>query len=227
MIQFNLLPDVKLEYMKTRRTKRTVVTVASIVAMISLAALILLFFVVNVLQQQHLKHLNSDIKADISKLQSIPDLDKVLTIQNQLGNLPALHDKKPVSSRAFSYLSQLTPTTATISDAKVNFDTNSMSVEGNADTLTTINKYVDTIKFTDYTPEGSTDKKKAFSEVVLTQFTKTDKGLTYKIDFKFDPTIYSNAAEVKLNVPSIISTRSTTEKPSELFQQIQTNKQGQ
>lgn len=226
MIQFNLLPDVKLDYIRTRKTKRSVITVATIVAASALGILLILFFVVNVVQKQQLKHLNNDIKRDIATLQGTKDLDKVLTIQNQLGSLPKLHDDKPVTSRFFGYLSQLTPTAATIAEAKLDYETNTISVSGGADSLTTVNKYVDTIKFTDYTMGNMPDKKKAFSEVVLSEFTKTEKGVTYKIDYKFDPMIFSSEDEVKLIVPNIVSTRSTTEKPTELFQQSTTKTQG-
>ncbi len=223
MIQFNLLPDVKLEYIKTKKTKQLVVSTSIIIAGASLALLLILFLIVNVAQKQHLKHLNSDIKANISKLQNTPDLDKVLTIQNQLNSLPNLHGQKPVTSRFFGYVSQLTPTTATISQAKIDFDASTITISGDADSLSTVNKFVDTIKFTEYTVDGSTESKKAFSDVVLSSFTKTEKGVTYQIDFKFDPAIFNDQAAVKLNVPNIITTRSTTEKPSDLFQQSQSN----
>lgn len=223
MIQFNLLPDVKLEYIKTRRTKRTVITVAGLVAAVSLGMLVLLFVVVNVMQKQHLSNLNRDIKRDIAKLEQVPDLDKVLTIQNQLGSLPGLHDSKPVSSRFFGYLKQLTPTSATISASKVDFAAGVITVSGSADSLSTVNKYVDTLKFTDFTQTGSEDKKKAFSEVVLSSFGKGEKEVTYQIAAKFDPLIFSGQTEVKLVVPSIVSTRSTTEKPTDLFQKLPTN----
>ncbi len=227
MIQFNLLPDVKLEYIKTQKTKHMVVTTALIIGAVALGILILLFLVVNVLQKQQLSSLNNNIKTNTAKLQSIPDLDKVLTIQNQLNSLTGLHQDKPVSSRFFGFISQLTPTAATISESKVDFDAGTISVSGASDSLSTVNKYVDTIKFTTYTVEGSSDTKKAFSEVVLSEFGKTDKGVTYKIDFKFDPEVFKDTNKVKLVVPSIVSTRSTTEKPTDLFQKSPTSSGGQ
>lgn len=43
MIQFNLLPDVKLEYIKANRAKHTVVVAASVTAAAALGIFILLF----------------------------------------------------------------------------------------------------------------------------------------------------------------------------------------
>lgn len=218
MIQFNLLPDVKLEYIKARRSKRMVLLTATGVTAVSLLFFVGLFLVVNVLQTKHINDLNNDIKKHTATLQSIPDLNKILTVQNQLGSLTTLHDQKPITSRMITYLGQLTPAQATISNVKLDYATNTISITGNADALSTVNKFVDTLKFTTYTVSDSTPKK-AFSNVVLTSFGTADKGVTYQITMNFDPVIFDGTKDVKLVVPKIISTRSETEKPSDLFQQ--------
>lgn len=226
MIQLNLLPDVKRQFISTRRTKRRVILGAVMVAAGSLGVLVMLFVAVNVVQKQHLNNLNKDIKTDLATLESVPDLDKVLTIQNQLASLPGLHDQKPVASRFLGFLSQVTPSSATISSAQIDFEQNIIVITGGADTHSTVNKFVDTLKFTDYTLADSSEAKKAFSEVVLGQFGKTEGGVSYSINLKFDAQIFNNASEVKLVVPTIVTTRSTTEKPTELFQQVPTNSSG-
>ncbi len=218
MIQFNLLPDVKLEFIRARRMKHTVILICGIFAAIAVTVFVGLFLVVNVLQKQHLKNLSNDIKKDVGTLQAIPDLNKVLTIQNQLNSLSALHDQKPVTSRVFAFLGQLTPAQATISQTNIDFGANTMTITGNADTLTTVNKFVDTLKFTNYKTDASPEEKKAFSDVVLTSFGKNEKNSNYQLDVKFDTNIFSNSGNVSLVVPKIISTRSQTEKPSDLFQ---------
>lgn len=223
MIQFNLLPDVKLEYIKTQRTKHMVISIATIVGGVALGLLVLMFVLVNVIQRQHLNSLNKNIQTNIKKLQSTPDLDKILTIQNQLKSLPSLHNSKPVSSRYFDFLTQLTPDKASLSQAKIDFTANTISLTGTADALSTVDKYVDTLKFTNYLVGGdSATKKAAFSGVVLTNFGKNDKGVSYQIDLSFDPAIFDSKNDVKLDIPNIISTRSSTEKPGNVFNQ-QTN----
>lgn len=228
MIQFNLLPDVKLEYIKARRSKRMVLLTATGVAGFALFVTVSLFIVVNVLQTKHINDLNTDIKTKTATLKEVPNLDKILTVQNQLNSLTSLHSQqKPATSRMFDYLTQLTPATATISTVKLDFDTNTITIAGNADTLATVNKYVDTLKFTTYTTTDSTTPTKAFSEVVLSAFSaSSDKGATYEITAKFDPMIFDNTQQVKLTTPKITSTRSETEKPTDLFQQ-DTSKAGQ
>ena len=221
MVQFNLLPDVKIDYMKASRTKRIVILAAIGLSALALFIFILLFLIVNVFQKQYLNDLNSDIKSKTSQLQSVNDLDKVLTVQNQLSDLTKLHESKPEASRLYDYLIKLTPNDAKISSVTVDFTGNTMQLGGTATNIETVNKFVDTLKFTDY--KQGTTQKKAFSAVVLTSFslgkgtgTVAEKS-SYSIDLKFDPIIFDGTKSVELITPNIISTRSVTEKPSELF----------
>ena len=231
MVQFNLLPDVKIEYIKTRTRKRQMMLISTVVSGASLAIFVLLFLFVRVNQPKHISDLDKDIKTNLSKIQETPDLDKILTIQNQLNSLPALHDKKVVGSRTIDYMTQLTPTQATISGIDIDFDAATMSIKGEADGLLTVNKFVDTLKFTDFkvNNEGGASGK-AFKDVVLTNFSVSNTGegstVTYEINMLFDPLIYAQVKDpdpsikeqVTLTVPKITSTRSETEKPSGLFE---------
>jgi len=218
MVQFNLLPSIKLEYIKAVRTKRLVTTVAVIVTTVALSVLALLFVNVNLVQKRHITNLTNDINDKVKQLETIEDIDKVLTVQNQLTALTGLHESKPATERVLPFLSKMTPQAATISQASVNFTTNSFVIIGTADSLVTVNKFVDTLKFTKYTVDGNNQEQSAFSEVVLTNFSVTNSEATYQIDFKFDPTVFNNTKKVELVVPNIISTRSQTEKPTDLFQ---------
>jgi hypothetical protein len=219
MIQFNLLPDVKLEYIKARRSKRMVLLVSGGVAAFTFLIFLILFSVVNILQPKHISDLNHDIKKYTATLKATPDLDKILTVQNQLSSLTSLHSQKTVTSRLIDYLGQVTPAQATISNVKMDYSANSINLSGNADKLATVNQFVDTIKFTTYTVDGSIVSSKAFSNVVLSGFATTDKGVSYQITASFDPIIFNGTNKVTLIVPKIISTRSETDKPADLFQQ--------
>jgi Tfp pilus assembly protein PilN len=218
MIQFNLLPDIKIQYLKAKRQEHAVV-LGSVVAIIAaVTVLVLLLAVVYGLQKKSLSDLNTDIKSASSELQKTPELTKILTVQNQLNALPALHDQKAVTSRLFDYLSILTPSAASISDMTLDLEVGTLTISGSADSLTTVNKYVDNLKFTQYVTAENSSKKNAFSEVVLSNFTRDDKQTSYTISFKFDPIIFSGTDEPTLSVPSIISTRSEVDKPDALFQ---------
>jgi hypothetical protein len=221
MIQFNLLPDVKQEYIKAKRQKHTVIVVSLLGAAASLFIFIMMFLTVYVFQKAHLRNLDGDIASSTQTLKSTPNLNKILTIQNQLNSLPGLHDQKPVVTRLTNYLSAITPAQVNIGETEANFEEKTIKIKGTSDTLQNVNKFVDTIKFTTLKDNGEDVKDKApFTNVVLSEFVRNDKETTYTIAFSFDPVIFDIKHEIALTVPKITSTRSETEKPTDLFQAL-------
>lgn len=230
MIQFNLLPDVKLEYIKARRERRLVVSIAVIAVGVSVGLLVLVFMV-GVFQKKHLSDLSTDITKESKQLQDKPQINKVLTVQNQLQSIGGLHDGKPSASRLFNYFNELTPAQANITNLELNFAENTILIEGDADALSTVNKYVDTLKFTTYhmaDNAGDTSGGKlpfAFSNVVLSTFgvASNDKEsadktkITYSITLAYDPLIFDVTKEVSLEVPNKVTTRSQLLQPTDLF----------
>ncbi|HET7629769.1 MAG TPA: hypothetical protein VFK03_00175, partial [Candidatus Saccharimonadales bacterium] len=155
MIQFNLLPDVKLEYIKTQRTKNFVVAISLIAGASAIAIFVLLMLTVNIWQAKTIGDLSQDIKSTSQQLKATPDLDKILTVQSQLGSLHSLHEQKAAAPRLFGYLAQVTPDKATISDITVDYSLNTMSITGNAPSLDVVNTFTDGLKFTKYQLAGS------------------------------------------------------------------------
>lgn len=223
MIQFNLLPDIKQQYLKAQRQKHLVVFISTIATIAAVALMVVLVLVVNVWQKKSINDLTSDIKKYSNQLSGTEDLNKILTVQNQLNSLTSLHDKKAVATRLFDYVTKLTPANANIAKLNIDYAKNTITISGTANALSTVNTYVDTLKFTKYkivSGQGkSNTEKQAFSSVVLTAFGRTNKDTTYTINAKFDPVIFSELSEVELTVPQITTTRSATEQPTDLFQQ--------
>lgn len=235
MIQFNLLPDVKLEYIKARRLKRTVILISSMVSAAAVALMLVFFVSVEVVQTHHMSNVDKDIQTSEKQLKAKPDLAKILTIQNQLNSLTALHQDKPVASRVFAYVQQLAPQQAELTSLTVNFDEQTMTIAGNAGKLADVNTFVDTLKFTMYNIEGesSNQSTNAFSEVVLSQFgvsvlntADKSKPATFNITLKYDPAIFDSSKTVALVVPNKVTTRSETEKPTTIFQPSTTTSDG-
>lgn len=232
MIQFNLLPDVKLEYIKARRERRLVVSIAVIAVGVSVGLLVLVFMV-GVFQKKHLSDLSADITKESKQLQDKPQINKVLTVQNQLQSIGGLHDGKPSASRLFGYLNELTPAQANITNLEIDFNEHTVLIEGDADALSTVNKYIDTLKFTTYrTNEDkedtlSNDLPKAFSNVVLSTYgVATDEKqqdkpkVTYGVTLAYEPTIFDITKELTLVVPpNKVTTRSQLLQPTDLFTQ--------
>lgn len=217
MIQFNLLPDVKLDYIKAERTKRTVITVASLATLVVVVIFLLLVVTVDGLQKKNMRDLNRDIAANSSQLEKTPNLNKILTIQNQLSTLTTLHNQKPVASRLFTDLANVTPATVTISSLSADFTQDTLSISGNAATLDQVNTYVDTLKYATYKAANG-QSATPFSAVVLSAFSRNSSGASYTITLKFDPIIFSETNNIRLDVAPQVTTRSVLEQPQALFQ---------
>lgn len=233
MIQFNLLPQVKLSYLRAQYARKVVTLVSAAVtggSILILAIVLSVYFY----KTQNLASLTKEIKASSETLAKETEVNQKLTVQNQLSRLTGLHDSKPAAPRLFDYLNQVTPNKVIgISELKVNYVDFTISIAGVSDSLTSVNKYVDTLKFTDYkiVPneglEASSDKKeRAFKGVVLSEFSYETKDAktgvselpaTFTILMSYDEVIFNVTQNVKLEVPSIITTRSAVNLPSELL----------
>ncbi len=228
MIQFNLLPSVKIEYIRAKRTKRLVTLIATLVILASLPVVISLSAIVFVWQPQRMHSLDTSIKANAKKLQGTTDINKVLTIQSQLSAIDQLHADKPVASRLFAYLQSMTPKDASLQTSEVDFDAGTMSLTGQAKSLSDVNKLADTLKFTTIVKKDSKEAVNAFSNVVLTNFGVDAKGASFTLTMEYDKAIFdSSEDQISLTIPNIITSRSETERPADLFQANQTPLNGQ
>lgn len=224
MIQFNLLPDIKLEYIKAARMKRLVVLTSVLVGSVSLALVIGLAIAVYGFQKQHMNALTDDIATSERSLEQTDEINKILTVQSQLAVLTGLHDEKEAATQLLPYLEQLTPTDVSVSSLTIDFEAMTMTISGAAESpsvtnkLASVNKYIDTLKFTKFTSNKDAEEANAFSSVVLSSFGRADKGASYTIDLTFDERLFSNTLEVKLVIPQGVTTRSSTESPDALFE---------
>ena len=200
MIEFNLLPDVKLQYVKTQRTKYLMTVIAFVASGAAIAILLLSVVTVYVVQKKSLSDLDKDITKYSTQLKSIKDLDKILTVQNQLGTLTTLHDQKPVTSRLFSYLTNVTPAQASLNKVMIDYTAKTITIGGAAPSLDAVSLYTDTLKSAMYKTEGSDTTAHAFSSVVLTSFGRDDKGATFTITTAFDAAIFDVKNKVTLVV---------------------------
>lgn len=223
MIQFNLLPDVKMEYIKAKRLKRLLVTISVLVAGASLIVAVLLFLGVNVVQKKHLNDLSKDLTRDATQLQNTPNINKIITVQNQLTSLTSLHDAKPAASRLFDFLAQVTPNNLSIANVSADYTTSTLTIGGAGKDFLAVNTFVDTLKFTTFTTDKDTTKSgPAFTKVLLNSFSTGEKSSTYQVSMAFDPALFDSLQKITLAVPKTITTRSQISQPTELFQQAPT-----
>lgn len=147
MISLNLLPDVKKDLLRVRRERNLVVSISVVVVGASIGVLLLLSGTLGVLIGAKALMENS-IKNDeqtIKQAQKKKQLDKYITIQNQLKQIGKLKSDQQVYSRLMDYLTQLNPAAPNnvqISSAKIEApagssgDTSSSSSSSDGITMT-------------------------------------------------------------------------------------------
>lgn len=111
MISLNLLPDVKKDLLRVRRERNLVVSISVVVVGASIGVLLLLSGTLGVLVATKALMENS-IKNDeqtIKQAQKKKQLDKYITVQNQLKQIGKLKSDQQVYSRLMDYLTQLNP----------------------------------------------------------------------------------------------------------------------
>jgi hypothetical protein len=219
-LQFNLLPEVKQQYLKAERTKRTVILSAFAASAISFFLLLFMMTNVYVVNKKKLSDADKNVQKYSDQLKNIPDLEKILTVQSQLKSVVPLHQSKFISSRIYTYLPQITPIKVCLGKVGLDLTNNSMTIDGTSNSLKDVNTYIDTLKFTTYNLNNEETKKKAFPTVIESQFGINGGGSSanattcygkpalanYQLTIEYDPALFANTSSVSLTVPTGLST---------------------
>lgn len=222
-VQFNLLPPSKYQAMSNEAREAQIVRKAIMAALACAALFVLLLAYTEGVQKAQISSSKSAVDSKSSKLEKVSNISTIITVQNQLAAASSLHSSQHDTSRIFNYLSKITPPTASVNNLSLDTKTNLLKIDGSADSATTVNALVDTLKYTQY-KVGASDAKAAFSSVVETNFAISQVGVTYSITANFDPTLFANDltdANGKAIAPQLIVPNSTTTRggndPGSLF----------
>ena len=168
MIEINLLPDVKRELLKTRAMRNRVISISFLVGGASIAAVVVLALILGSQIAAEAVQ-NGVIKDKNDKLMAVEDLNKVVTIQNQLTKINEQHSRKKINSRIFDVVTAVNPVApnnVSFSDIKVNPESKTITLEGSA-----VNGYsaLETLKKTILNTKVQTTDGDKSSEVSLTK----------------------------------------------------------
>ena len=168
MIEINLLPNVKRELLKTRVMRNRVISISFLVGGASIAAVVVLALILGSQIAAEAVQ-NGVIKDRNDKLMAVEDLNKVVTIQNQLTKINEQHSGKKINSRIFDVVTAVNPVApnnVSFSDIKVNPESKTITLEGSA-----INGYsaLETLKKTILNTKVQTTDGDKSSEVSLTK----------------------------------------------------------
>lgn len=222
MITLNLLPEVKLEYLRTRRLKAKVIGSAILATMVAIGLVVLVAGWVYGAQTFHKSRLTDEIKKNAMALKAIPDIEKYLTIQNQLANLSTLHEGKNDYSRLLTFLPALNPAaprnvTLTNIELKSTDEISSLLFQGEAKDYTGLNTFRDTLANATIKYDGKTEK--LFTAVIITS-SALEQGqggapvVTFSIDTTYNASVFlSSVKSPQIEVPQLNTTQSAQAAP--------------
>lgn len=133
--EISLVPEVKAEAIKALRIRNLVLFICIVVSSVALGVVVVLF---GIKSGQDIAMSNQDRRLEkmSAKLQEYTGLDDLTTIQSQLEMLNMIANEKTMLSRVFGALGVMMPKggdDVSLSDLRVNLETNLITLEGQAD----------------------------------------------------------------------------------------------
>lgn len=226
MIQLNLLPDLKKEYIKSQKTKGVVIGVSIITTIGAIGLSVLLFVYVTFLQQVQINLATDDIKTKENQLKGITDVDKYLTVQAQLAALPELHTNTGSYSRLFDFLGVINPSApnnVNLDNLQLESTTHAVTFSGTTASFETLNVFVDTLKNASVSykqnGKGETQTTKMFQQVLVqnsgfSHVNGKDR-VSFSVKTIYVPSVFATTnTDVKASIPNITTTQSVTQSPT-------------
>jgi Tfp pilus assembly protein PilN len=233
MIQLNLLPDIKREYLKARRVQARVISVAILACVVSAGVVVLAASWVFGVQAVQRASLSGNIDKKYKELTSIKDIDKYVTVQNQLANISSLHTNKPIMSRLFDILPAINPKAPhniQITSLSVDVTTTTLSMQGSTDSYTGLEVLRDSLKnaTVTYTTDESTEPTTAaLFKPESVQFVSQGLGkdangkeiASFSLALQYEPAVFArDTKSITITVPNKDTTFSKEDAP-EVFNQ--------
>lgn len=109
MIELNLLPDVKKELLRAQVQRNIIISISILVSIAAAIAIGVLAGFAYVAQGLMMNIANKTIDEEFAKLSQVEDLDKMLTVKNQLAAVSELNNNKLVMSRVYDILNAVVP----------------------------------------------------------------------------------------------------------------------
>ncbi|MEI7918542.1 MAG: hypothetical protein WCH58_04105 [Candidatus Saccharibacteria bacterium] len=165
MIEINLVPDIKQELIKAQRIRAKVILGSILVGVVSISTVVLLAVYIFGVQAISNTQAGDAIREQNTKLKSVTDLSKTLTIQNQLALISQLNGNRHIDSRIFDLLIAVNPPAPNdviVSSVTVDSSLKRIVIEGQAsNSYAAVEVYKKTIEGArlQFTPDGSTKQQ--------------------------------------------------------------------
>ncbi len=232
MIEINLVPDIKQEFLRSQ-SLRAKVTSAAILVSLAAGGLVVALVMVLGVQAARDALADNDIKSKYQKLvDANPDLNDIVTIQQQLSELSSVNDSKQVSSRLFDVLVLINPKEPNnVQMTEVRYDPSASTIQisgtagvGSFNAVDAFKKTILNTKIT-YT-SGSSEKTAALASDVkvgktsLGENSLGERVVRFDISFKYPKDLFSNkVSNVRITTPEgeVDVTDSRLRVPDSLF----------
>lgn len=239
MIEINLVPDVKQELIRANRVRASVISLSIIVALSAAGAVIVLSLYVFGAQALRSGLLDGSISDQYKKLQNVKDLDKALTVQQQVKSVADVYAATSVDSRLFDVLTTVVPAGTSITSFTLDTTAKTVTIEGQTagyNNLDVLKKTILATKFV-YQSKGDEATTPSKSVPLATQVDDGDRNLgqdengnqvlRFSISFAYPDELFSrNSISGQIVAPSVTNaTDSKLDIPASLF--TTTNKGGQ
>lgn len=233
MIQINLIPDVKLEYLRARRMRNTTISV-SIIAGLAAGAVVVVAILFLLVQVGLEKLADGAITSEYDNLSKVEGLSELRTLQNQLSIIPGQHENRSMDSRLFSVMQAINPPAPNdVSFTSVDLDPSAglLTLEGVTENgytaVEVLKKTIASIKleYRQSTESESTTTVAIADEIEVgeTSFGQTSDGkrvLRFKLTMKYPKELFTNKAKsARIITPTdeIDVTDSRVQVPDDLF----------
>lgn len=227
MIQLNLLPDIKKDFLKAQRTRNTVISFSILVTIVAGGLMLLLISIILGQKVFISEFQTKDIKKSAQELRDIPEIDKYLTVQNQLNNIKLLHDDRAEYSRLFSFLQQLNPSAPNniaLNTASIVRADSTIVLEGSARNFQGVNVFKNTLENAqlNYKQHNESLTAQLFSAVALEEASLSNVNGSLLAVFKIRLT-YAEAAfaapttEATISVPNLVTSDADRNAPKQVF----------
>lgn len=224
MIQLNLLPDVKKEYLRAQSFRAKMISFSILATVAAVGAMVVLAGYVYGFQRGLSSLQQGDIKSKAAELKKKPDIDKYLTIQNQLATIDGLHDSKTMSSRLLDVLPRLNPAapnSVKFANVKLSVVDSTIVFQGGTKDFSALTTFRDTLANAkmSFSQNDSNQTEPLFKTVSITQsgYSKGDAADTavgFTITTEYNPNLFSSTVKnFSVNVPNIETTQSVVASP--------------
>ncbi len=228
MIQLNLLPDVKKEFLKAQQTKNAVISGAVLVSIVAAGVVALLATTVYGAQSVFISNLKKEIKSNHQTVASKQEINKYLAIQSQLKAVDEASANRSVYARWFEYLPQLNPKppfNITLFSAEIVKDGTSATLIGSGANFEVVNNFKNTLenaKLVYFGTDGQKVEKPLFTSVGSgsPSLSNVDGKAVATFDFTlvFEPEAFSlSTVDPKIEVPKLTTSDGDQNAPKELF----------